>query len=241
MRIKLKRKGLRAMKKVMTAFGLVIFAIVGCIIIPSKHEINAHIQLDIRLEREAAQILDFIEGKTDEVPVALPGEGGEKKGVSWVQRAKDFLSPVGAVYAQDLKSDSAKARELMIKLRDRRPIIDDLKAKGYIGEDNRGYVALMDHEDLKDPQKKNEVQRTIHEENTDRKALYKEIADLNQDRRASLSQVERVFAKAYRQRAQSGHYIQLPGDSQELAEFKETATGKKLGDAVKPGAWVRLP
>lgn len=229
------------MKKMLLVSGAVAFTVaVGCVVLPSKHEINAHIRLDIRLERDAADILDFIEGKTDSLPPAVSGEEPDRQDVSFWVRACEVMHPIRTVYAQDLKSDSPKARELAVKLRERRPAIDDLKAKGYIGEDNRGYVALMDHEDLKDPEKKNEVQRTIHQENTDRKALYKEIADLNQDKRATLSMVEQVFARVYLKRAQPGHYVQLPTDSKELEEFKNTAHGKALGDAVKPGAWVRI-
>ncbi len=229
------------MKKGIGFVAVGVVLIVGCIIIPSKHEINAHIQLDIRLEREAAQILDFIEGKTDELPPSLPTSTTNQDKASWLPALYQSLMPIQRAYAQDLKSDSAKARELAVKLRERRPVIDDLKAKGYIGEDNRGYAALRDHADLKDAKVKNEVQRIVHEENNDRKALYREIADLNQDKRATLSQVERVFARAYRQRAQSGHWIQLPTDPEDLEEFKQTSAGKKLGDKVKAGEWVQIP
>lgn len=215
----------------------------GCTI-TTRHTIDAHITVDIRhVEEQADAILDYVEGETETIPGA-PVETPED-GASLLDSAIQFLSPMGTAYAaEDLTRTSPKVKELAEKMRQRAAQIQDLKNKKVIGEDNRGYVRLYEaageeNPYLKEPEQKNAVQKLIHEENTDRKELYKEISELYRDANMSLSTVERVYAQKRLERAKTGEIFQLPPDGPDFEAFKNSAQGKKLSaDALKPNAWV---
>lgn len=229
----------------LAALTAVLVVTIGCVM-STKHQITAHITVDIRhIKEQADDIIGFIEGETDELPPlaaeGAPAAEGDSDAGRLLHHVREVMAPVQVAYAQDLNQDSPRVREIAVKLRDRRAKIAELKAKGYIGEDNRGYVAVRPHDDLADDERKNEVQRIVAAENEDRKDLYKEVVRLNADRNATLSVVERVFAQAYLKRGKSGEHFQLPPEGADFDVFKASAPGKKLGDAAKPGAWVELP
>jgi uncharacterized protein YdbL (DUF1318 family) len=93
----------------------------------------------------------------------------------------------------DVKSalDARKARFSDLKM---------LKAKGVVGENNRGYVeALGGAADVKS---------LVSAENVDRKALYAAIVVQNELGDAALSTVEGVFAGVQRDKAVAGEKVQ---------------------------------
>lgn len=219
------------------AWGLCVAALaiaVGCVI-RTEHKIDAHIRVDIRhIEEQAANVLDFIEGETDTLQIQpAPAEPN----TSW-RRVLERFAPIQSAYAQELKADSARIREIAERLRARNSQVDAIKKKGYAGEDNRGYVALRNAPE--DANEKNEVQRLIAEENADRKELYREIAALNRSDGVTLSQVERVYAQARLERGKEGDLFQLPPAGPDFDKFKASPLGKKLGDKAQPDAWVTL-
>lgn len=69
-----------------------------------------------------------------------------------------LIATVGLAWGQDIKT----------RMRDRLPVITDLKARGIIGEDNQGYLAFM--------KVKNEKKGVVDSENADRKRVYEAIA-----------------------------------------------------------------
>jgi uncharacterized protein len=84
-----------------------------------------------------------------------------------------LIATVGLSWAQNIKQ----------RMRERIPVITDLKARGIVGEDNRGYLAFV-----KGHSEKKEV---VAAENQDRKLVYQAIgkkqgttADLVGQRRA---------------------------------------------------------
>lgn len=213
---------------------------IGCVI-TTKHTIDAHITLDIRhIEKQADNVLDFIEGKTD----ALPAPAAEKPAgpTSLLYRALDAVSPIRTAYAADaqMKEDSADIRPYAEKMRERQPSIAKWKEKGVICEDNRGYLSLREGS-VSDPKEKNEVQKLIAAENDDRKAMYRLIARESASEEVTLTSVENVYAQRRLERAKSGEIFQLPPDGPAFEKFKASETGKKLGDKCKPGAWVTIP
>lgn len=213
---------------------------IGCVI-TTKHQIDAHITLDIRhIQQQADNVLDYIEGKTDELPVAPAGKAPETQS-RW-ERLRDLLAPIHAVYAAELKEAATpRVKDLADKMRERQPKIEDLKRQKALGEDNRGYLAVRDSEALSDPAKKNEAQQLVAAENADRKSLYREIAQQNADQGATLTTIERVFAQRRLERAKSGEVFQLPPAGADFDKFKASPAGQKLGDACKPEAWVTIP
>ncbi|MBI5095440.1 MAG: DUF1318 domain-containing protein [Candidatus Hydrogenedentes bacterium] len=197
----------------------------GCVI-TTKHTIDAHITVDIRhIEKQADNILDYVEGKTNTLPGA-ESEAKDKKpekarGTSMLRDVIEWMNPIRTAYAAELKQSS--------------PAVKD---SGCAGESNRGVLELRPCDKLTDAAKKNEAQQLIAAENADRKALYKEVAELNRDQNVTVSAVERVFAQKRLERAQPGQVFQLPEPGDDFDAFKKSDVGKKLGAECKPGAWV---
>ena len=241
------------MKKVLFA-GLLAMTLVvlGCVI-RTESKIDAHITLDIRhISAQAENVLDFVEGKTDALPGVDPAaaapaadDKGKKANpgpTSWMRRALEGLSPMQVAYADQLKvTASPLVAEIAGKMRQRNPEITRLKQAGCVGESNRGYVEVRDCDETRDPAKRNAAQKTISEENKDRKALYNEIARLNSSQGVTVSTVEGIYAMERLHRADSGEAFQLPPAGPDFDGVKKSALGQKLGDKCVPDAWVVIP
>jgi len=211
-------------------------AMLGCVI-TTRHTIDAHITVDIRhIEKQADDVLDFIEGKTDTPPAVTAPPAHSR-----LRDMLQLLSPMRTAWAQELKATSPKVTELAASMKKRFPEIEALKKGGCLGESNRGYVELRPCDKLNDAAARNEAQKLVAAENADRKALYREIADLNQGQNVSVGLVERVYAQKRLERARPGEVFQLPPEGKDFEAFRSSATGKKLGDAAKPDAWVEIP
>ena len=75
----------------------------------------------------------------------------------------------------------------------------DLKSKGMVGEDDRGYIkALVSAPD---------VETVVDAENKDRKLVYTTIAAQN-DLAGEMATIEKVFAEVQRDKAKPGEKIQ---------------------------------
>lgn len=227
------------MIRVFSAF-LVACLIVGfgCVRIPDKFE--AHIVVEVRhqIENQAEQVLDYVEGRTDTLPSL---DSVAPKSSSWLHDAVRALAPVQVAYAQELKEDSPRVKQIAQSMRQRHAELEKLKAAKAVGETNRGYVELRPSDALNDAEAKNEAQRLIAAENEDRKALYQEVARLNKDADVTVTLVERAYAQKRLERAKSGEIFQLPPAGEDLEAFRNSAMGKKLGDQVIAGAWVTMP
>ena len=225
------------MKRRLCAFLVAVLVVAAGCVLRTKHTIDAHIVVDIRyVEEKADDVLDFIEGKTDELP-----DVGEEP-TSWLDQLYQHVAPIQTAYAaeEEMKAKSKRVDELLEQMRKRHAKIEALKKTESLGEDNRGYVALRESEALADPDKKNEAQKVVHEENTDRKGFYKELARLNRSQNLTLTTIERVYARKRLERAKPGEFFQLPAEGKNFDAFKKSPAGKKLGDACKPEAWVKI-
>jgi len=217
-----------------------VLAAAGCVI-RTEHTIDARIQVDVRyVEEQAEDVLDFIEGKSDELSIETPPTSRVEP--SFFDDVLEVLTPIQTAHAQELKSDSPEIRRLAEKLRARNSEIEALKKSGCMGEDNRGYVDILPCDALEeDNAAKNEAQRLKTEENEDRKAMYNEFVRLNAESNFTVAQIERIFARKRLERASSGEWFQLPAAGSDFDNFKNSATGRKLGDKASPGAWVQIP
>ncbi len=220
------------MKKTLIALVVATMVIaVGCKI-TTTHKIEAHIVVDIRhINEQADDILDFIEGETDELP-------GVEDGASWMDRSIDALMPMPVAYAASLKTSSPLLTQIAKKMKARNAKVTATKATGAVGETNRGYLKIEKAEKIKGAEKKNEIQRLIAAENEDRKNLYNEVARLNKSQKVTLKQIEAIYAQARLSRAKAGALFQLPPAGGNFNKFKASPAGKKLGAACKPDAWV---
>lgn len=225
-------------KLVVTSLAVAFVVVLGCVRIPAKFE--AHITVDIRqqVQERAANTLDFIEGKTP----ALPSEEkpGKPKKSSWLQKARDVLSPMHVAYAAGFGGTSPEKTQIVEQLRNRSGDIQALKNKGIVGENNRGYLEVRDPDKKMTPNERNEAQRLVAAENKDRKALYQEDARLEKERNVSVSFVERTYAMERLKRARPGDVFQLPPAGEDLEAFKASEQGRKLGAECAPEAWVTI-
>jgi len=224
----------------------VVLTILGCVM-RTEHKIDAHITLDIRhIEEQAEDVLNYIEGRSEKLPALEEAEADAKaeegnNATSWLRRALDALDPMPTAHAQELKASSPRVKEIADSLRKRHSKISSLKQKGCLGENNRGYVELRDCDELEDPERRNEVQQLLADENQDRKALYNEIARLNKEQDVTVSTVESIYALQRLERGEPGEWYQLPVQGKFFDEFKGSSLCDKLGAKCQPGAWVQLP
>ncbi|MFZ5802229.1 MAG: YdbL family protein [Candidatus Omnitrophota bacterium] len=76
-----------------------------------------------------------------------------------------------------------------------------MKQQGLIGENNRGYLAVLSGDDR--------VRRIVAEENDDRRAIYQAVVDQNHLGPSEFSIVETVFAEVQREKSRPGDPFQL--------------------------------
>jgi len=89
------------------------------------------------------------------------------------------------------------AQSIKERMKQRLPVIVDLKAKGIVGENNQGYLAFVTGKKAKES--------IIANENKDRKTIYSHIA---KQQKTSLKLVEKRRALQLADRARSGEFIQ---------------------------------
>ncbi len=93
----------------------------------------------------------------------------------------------------------AVAQGIKERMKERLPVIAELKKQGVIGENNRGYLGFVGS------QKSHE--QLVADENQDRKTIYAHIAS---QQNTQLEVVEKNRALQLAQRAAPGTYIQKP-------------------------------
>jgi uncharacterized protein YdbL (DUF1318 family) len=225
------------MKRMGWVTAAVLLAIVlGCTL-KTEHKIDAYVRVDIRhIEDQADDILDFIEGESDSIDSNARLMHARPN--LWA-RVWDAITPIRTAHAQSLNTSSPRIKEIASRMRERDPQVSALKKTQSVGETNKGYVELRASDEMNDAEKKAAAQKIVDAENTDRKALYQEIARENKDT-VDLAQVERIYANARLERAKTGEIVQLPPAGADLDKFKASAAGKKLGSEAQANAWVTI-
>ena len=92
---------------------------------------------------------------------------------------------------------SSSAEDTKSRMKKRLPIIIELKAKGTVGEDNRGYLQFVGT--------KREKEDVVTAENNDRKSVYSAIA---KKQGATVDFVGKRRAKQIAERAKKGEFLQ---------------------------------
>lgn len=215
----------------------VVAVLAGCVVIPKTFDANINVTIR-HVEEQADQLLDYVSGKSEQLPEFQAPE--EKKTSMW-ERAWNALDPVPTAYAAELKETSARVTQIAQSMKERYPQVEAVKKTGAVGENNRGFLELVNPDAITDPAKRNEIQRVIAAENQDRKSLYQEIARLNSDQNLNVSTVERIYAQKRLERARSGDLVQLPPAGEDFEKFSNTPAGKALGGRLVPNAWVKVP
>ena len=92
---------------------------------------------------------------------------------------------------------SSSAEDTKSRMKKRLPIIIELKAKGIVGEDNRGYLQFVGT--------KREKEDVVTAENNDRKSVYSAIAE---KQGATVDFVGKRRAKQIVEKAKKGEFLQ---------------------------------
>ena len=99
----------------------------------------------------------------------------------------------------DIKEMTPEVKAALENRRSRFDRLKELKAKGAVGENNRGYVEALSN----DP----DAQSLAESENQDRSIIYKTIEAQN-NLAGALETIEKVFAQVQRDKASPGDKIQ---------------------------------
>jgi uncharacterized protein YdbL (DUF1318 family) len=96
-----------------------------------------------------------------------------------------------------LSSQFAGAANIKERMKQRLPVIKELKTKGIIGENNRGYLGFVGAEQAQEA--------VVAAENKDRKAIYTHFA---KQQKTTVEFVEKVQAERKAQKAITGQFFQ---------------------------------
>lgn len=99
----------------------------------------------------------------------------------------------------DIKQMTPQVQKALESRRDRFDELRALKSQRIVGENNQGYVEVL--------QSDSNAQALASAENTDRKVIYQTIADQN-DLQGQIDVIEKVFAQVQRDKASAGDKIQ---------------------------------
>lgn len=112
----------------------------------------------------------------------------------------------GNIFVSNVKASEYNLKEMtpaveaaLVSRKGRFDTLESLKAKGIVGENNKGYVELL----VNDPKSKD----LVNLENIDRKIIYKTIAEQNGIEN-QLFVIEKVFAQVQHEKASNGYLIQ---------------------------------
>ncbi len=110
------------------------------------------------------------------------------------------ISPLAEANNYNIKQMTAQVSAALENRRARYDEIQRLKAQLVVGENNQGYLSVLEHD--------TEIVKLVKNENDDRKVIYETITAQN-DLKGAIEVVEQVFARVQREKASKGHRIQL--------------------------------
>ncbi|HOC67655.1 MAG: hypothetical protein BWX80_01260 [Candidatus Hydrogenedentes bacterium ADurb.Bin101] len=210
----------------------------GCVI-NKEHQTIPPLAQDLRhIAKQARQVLDYVEGKTD----TLPGMAEAPQPVSRLNHFLNTIAPVQCAWAETRDAVfSPPMIEAVVRMRERNETVSALKRAGCLGESSRGLVELRECDTTRDAEEMNASQKTVAEENKDRTLLYNEIARLNKDLpEVNVAKIQSIYAMERLRRSHPGEAFQLPSGT-DFDTIKATSLGRKLGGECISGAWVTIP
>jgi len=160
---------------------LLLLAAGGCAI-SSQLAVIAPRAFDFqKVENYAKEALEYVGGGA-EVPADFSIEGQQS------------IEPAPIPAQNTEESPRPDASALLRAMQARHPLLEELRTKGCLAQDDRGYAELRPCPCLQDPHAKNSAQKLLYEENTDRKQLYIWVVEHSANAGLTLTQVERIFA-----------------------------------------------
>jgi uncharacterized protein YdbL (DUF1318 family) len=125
----------------------------------------------------------------------------------WLIRWVSFFGPKAAFAQVDVDISTPAIRALRDSIAGRFDSLKGYYSRGALGETNGGYVEIRDQSGL-NLKEKAELRKLADAENKDRKALYSEILRANKLEASFLPEVEKIFAKSWRNKVIPGSWVQ---------------------------------
>lgn len=158
-----------------------------------------------KVEKTARQIVDEVyqekEGKTPP-PQSLLRQEWLRPG-TWLA----WLGPRPAYAEEATTVSNAAIRALKAKIIQRHEQLLPYYKQGQVGINKEGYLEVRDTAGLSLPQVAS-VRRLVEADNADRARLYQEVAKALDLQPQQVKQVQEIFAREWRDKAQSGWWIQ---------------------------------
>lgn len=190
------------MKKTFQAISYIAaFVIVACV------TVNIYFPA-AEVQKAADKIVDDIRTKTEGSPAAPAEKPGPTSFL-------DFTFGVRPAYAEvNIDMSTPAIRGIKESIKSRYAQLKAFYDKGAIGENNKGLIEAKDTAGL-NLQERSLVNKLIDQENKDRAALYSEIANANKLGSDSVPQIKKIFANSWREKSQSGWWVQNDGGNWE--------------------------
>lgn len=172
-----------------------VFFIVACV------TVNVYFPA-AEVQKAADKIVDDIRAKDKEAPKDAPAE---KAGPT---SRLDSIFSVRPAYAEvNIDVSTPAVRGIKESIKNRFSQLKTFYDRGAIGESNKGFIESRDTAGL-NLQERSFANKLIEQENKDRSALYSEIATANKLGPESVSQIKKIFANSWREKSQSGWWVQ---------------------------------
>lgn len=161
-------------------------------------------------EKAADEIIKDIQGITPqktEPKASLPD--WQITAFQWLDTAINVLVSPAQAEEANLSIDSSEIRQLRARMESRFASLRPFYAAGYIGIQADGFLAVRDAASVP-LRERNQVNKLVAAENTDRQSLYQAIANANGHPEWS-TQIKSTFAASWISNAQSGWWYQSAG------------------------------
>ncbi len=186
---------------------LILFAVNSCVTINIYFPAAA-------VEKAADKIVEEVWGEKEGIQPEKPETGKEEPQSlinQWINFTLTAVGP-GEAFAQetDINVTTPTIRALKESIKQRAESIMPYMDNGNVGLSNEGLLVIRSKEGL-NLKEKAELTRLVKAENSDRNALYAEIAQANNFSPDKVSDIKGIFAKSWIKQARAGWWVQNPG------------------------------
>lgn len=180
------------------ATAVTLLVVAGCVPVT----VNVYFPQE-KIDSAAGNIEDLVRGGTEGKPAPPPVKKDDKQGWFWAPSAAEAQVTVQVPRVPELKTRTPEVMASIESRRQRFPQVQQWKTRGCIGENAQGLVEARPGQGCGP-----EVGGLIAAENRDRMTLYRTLLQQNNMPPEDLPKVQAGFAKANRERAQGGEWIQ---------------------------------
>jgi uncharacterized protein YdbL (DUF1318 family) len=159
------------------------------------------------VEKAAEKIVEETWGDADQSP---EGEKPESRIPSpWRFSLKVVGAAPAAAQEADINVTTPAIRALKQSMRQRAEVLKPYMNKGDIGINNGGHLVVRQADKIKLKERAGVIKQ-VEKENSDREALYSEIAKANNFDPSRVGDIRKIFAKTWIDNARVGWWIQTP-------------------------------